>query len=436
MKPIEQCHVCILDYGTFIGLADAFAKKASRVSYYSPFEQEFLDMKRCVIGDNFQAFGRQDEYMDPEFFNSVDLWVFPDLGFKGLQKYLRSLGKTVLGSMGASDLELFRTLFIRTIERLGLPMVETVPIRGVTALSAHLKPLKNKWVKLNRYRDNMETFHWQDWDHGQRNLEKLAWDFGPMKEYAVFVVQDPIDGTDESPVIEVGYDGFCVDGRFPSKSFQGVELKNKLYLGSALDYDHLPDPVREVNEVFGEELKRFGYRNMLATEIRIKDGVGHFTDPTCRMAGQTMEHLLTTCTNLPEFLLEAARGELIVPEFQNDFAAEATLHYTGETEGWKTLRVSDEAYPWVKLYHCCRDEDGLYQFPPRKSDEVGVLVANGETPEAAIENLKSNFSLLGDEPVRIDLEGFAQLIDEIKEAEDNGVPFSDKPMPDPAIAIS
>lgn len=435
MKEISEAHACVIDAGTFPEMAEVLSRSFARTSYYSPWESEFLCIDKCVIGDGCDGFDRVDDYMDPDFFNTVDLWVFPDIGYGGLQRYLRSLNKLVWGSMGASDLELFRTRFLSVIHKAGLPVVASTRCNGLTELASHLKGVKNKWVKINRYRGNMETWHHIDWDHSVRMIEHLACVFGPMKEYVIFVVQDAIEGDEENPVLEVGYDGWTVDGNFPVLSYQGYEAKNQLYLGSLLAADDIPQPVRFVNEAMAPTLEQYGYRNFWATEIRIQDGTPYFIDPTARMAGQTMEHLHETCTNLADVVYRGAAGELVVPEFSAPFAAEATLHYTAETDGgWKTLKVPESVRDWVKLYrYCCID--GIYQFPPHKSDELGVVCGRGDTVEEAINDLKDNFSEIENEPVSIDLSGFAKLIEQIEDAEAEGVGFSDKPLPDPAIAL-
>lgn len=435
MKPLTEVHSCVIDAGTFIPLADMMGGSVARSSYYSPFEQEFLGIDRCVIGDGMERFQRVDEYMEPDFFNSVDLWIFPDIGYGGFQRYLRSLGKNVWGSMGASDLELYRTRFLKVIKDCGLPVVPSITIRGLSALAEHLQGVEDKWVKINRFRDNMETWRHIDWLHSEREIERLAKCFGPLKEHVVFVVQDAINSDGESPVLEVGYDGWSVDGWFPDKCFQGYELKNKLYLGSLLDYEKLPEGVREVNEKFSPVLEEYGYRNFWATEIRIKDDTPYFIDPTARMAGQTMEHLLDTCTNLADVIYQGAQGNIIQPEFSAPFAAEATLHYTAECdEAWKTFIVPKEIERWVKLYRCCQ-ADGAYQFPPDKSDELGVICGAGETIKESIDSLKENFEALENEPVRIDIAEFADLLRQIQEAEEEHVEFSDQPVPDPAVVM-
>lgn len=434
MKPLNEIHCAIIDSGCFPDLALCMAKACAKVSYHSEYEQEYLNIERCCIGDGIDTFERLDEYMDPNVFDSIDLWIFPDIGHAGLQRYLQKQGKLVWGSRGSTDLELYRTRFLDMLAKLGLPAVPAVKIRGVEALAAHLKTVENKHVKINRYRDNMETWHHIDFEHSRSELQRLAYEFGPIDP--VFVVQDAIDDEEESPVIEIGYDGWSVDGQFPSASYQGYELKNKLYLGSALPYEELPEGVRYINEAISPILASCHHRGFIATEIRVKDEVAYYIDPTNRMAGQTMEHLCKTCKNLPEVIYQGAAGNLIKPDFSSQFAAEATLIYCGpDPEGWKTFRVPDAIRDNVALYRYCM-KDGACHVPPAKNAEVGVICGNGDTIEDAVEDLKEKFAEFGEEPLKIEVSGFADLIEEISKAETEGVEFSDQALPPKEIALS
>jgi hypothetical protein len=368
--------------------------------------------------------------MDPAVFETIDLFIFPDIGYGGLQRYLRSVGKAVWGSMGASDIELYRTRFIALLDKLGLEHVNSVKINGVAALAEHLKKVERKWVKINRYRGNMETWFHLNWDSSARRLEKMAVTFGGMADYVVFIVQDEIVGSEDEPVVEIGYDGWTVDGEYPESSFQGYEAKNELYLGSLRPYSKLPAQVRAVNEALAPVFREYGYRNFFASEIRIKGEHYYFIDPTCRMPGQTGEQLLETCTNLAEVIWHGANGELIVPEFKYSFAAEATLHYDGaDDDTWKTMRVPDGVRQWVKMYQFC-EADGIYHFPPSHSDEVGVILGVDNNPSGCIEDLKDHFDLLEEvAPVSVDFKGFVDLLQQIEDAEEEGVKFTEQEMP-------
>jgi len=431
MKSTQEVHALVWDFGTFISLAETMAEQMEKVWIYTPFEKEFLDARDCCKGDGLPRVERTDEPLDPDFLKTIDLVVFPDLHFAGHQRLLRSMGKAVWGAFGAGDLELYRTRFIDTLDKLGLPHVKSVTIRGLSKLSEHLKKTKNKWVKLNRFRENMETWHHIDFVHSQRMLQKLAVAFGPIADYVVFVVQDDIESD-----AEIGYDGWCVRGEFPESSFQGYEKKNELYLGSRLDYKELPEEVRAVNEAFSPVLADYGYQNFWATEIRKKGDKSYFIDPTARMPGQTGEQLMSTCKNLPDVMWKGANGELGKPDFVSQFAMEATLHYKDWEPGdWKTLVIPDEVSPWFKPYHYMM-ADGAYHFPPHRNDEVGVIIGQGDTIEDAWNHLNANLELLKDEPVCANTKEFADLLASVKSAEEQGMTFApNEEIPEPELAI-
>lgn len=431
MKEVSDLTVLCCDFGSFLSLAETLGESCKRVLYHSPYSQEFEAIKDCVKGDGLANVERCDEFLDPEILREVNLAVFPDIGFGGLQRHLRDMGIPVWGSMGASELELYRTRFLAMLKSLGLPMIHSERIKGLTALAEHLKTVEDKWVKINRFRADMETWHHQDWLHSMGELDAMAVKFGGLKEEVVFVVQDVIDSD-----VEIGYDGFTVDGQFPQTTFQGYEAKNQLYLGSLLTEAELPDQIKEVNEALAPVLKGYGYRNFIATEIRVKDDIGYFIDPTMRMPGQTGEQLLETCKNLAEVIWHGANGELVEPEFAAKYAAEATLHYKNHTDDrWKVLRIPNKVRQFIKLYHYCERADGTTHFPPHKNDEVGVVLGLGDTIEEAIDHLKENLDGLGDEPVTANVEGFAELLKVVKTAEEHGMKFADEPIPDPAIVL-
>lgn len=432
MKALKEVVGCVWDAGTFPEIAVELAKEFAKVYYHTPFEREYLDVNECVIGDGLPTVERLDEPMAPEAVAEIDFYVFPDRGFGGHQRYLKSIGKAVWGSLGACQYELYRTRFYKLIEKLGLPMAKTVPIQGVTALADYLKEHKRKWIKVNRYRANMETWFHLDYEHSLAQLQYLWTVFGGVAEKVWFVVQDEIPDAQE-----IGYDGWCIRGQYPPESFQGYEAKNELYLGCAKKYEELPEPVRYVNEKFAPVLEQFGYTNFWATEIRLKDGVPYFIDPTPRMPGQTGEQLLKTCSNLAEVMWKGAHGEVVTPEFEHKFAVEATLHYTGDTgdDGWKVMRVTPEAADWFKAYQFCM-VDGLYKFPPGKNDEVGVVIGVGQSIEDAMDSLNEHIELLGDEPVKAHLDGFVDLIEQVEQAEAEGMEFSKEPLPDAAKVVA
>lgn len=430
MKSVEEVVACVIDYGTFISVAEKLADTMATVYYHSPYELEYQDVRDYSKGFGLDKVQKLDEPLDPDVLKSIDLFVFPDIGYGGLQRHLRSMGKAVWGHGGATDLELHRDLFLHILDQVGLPTVHSERLVGVTALGKYLKKYKNKWVKINRFRGNMDTWHHLDYDHSLRTLESLAVMFGGQRESVVFVVQDDIETDRES-----GYDGWCVDGNYPPYSWQGYEKKNELYLGSVMADADLPDEIKVVNEAMAPVLAAYEYRCWWATEIRSKDGVPYFIDPTPRMPGQTGEHQQETIKNFANIIWMGANGIIVKPDFEWRFAAEATLHYDSNTKDptisdeWKTLHVPPEVGRWVKLYHYSR-VDGVYHFGAKNTDEVGVVLGVGDSVQEAIEHVSANMKLLHDLPVHANTAGFLDLLKSIEEAEKEGIEFGGE-IPEP-----
>jgi len=432
VKPVGEVVACVVDYGTFASLSEKLAETMAKVFYYSPFESEYLDCAPCFRGMGLDNVERVEDYLDPKFLASVDLFVFPDRGFGGLQRHLRDdMQKAVWGSQGLCRIEEFRTEFIDLLRELEMPMVQSVEVNGLSALVKYLRTVNDKWIKIDRYRSCMETWKHIDFDHSVREFERLAKLFGPMKEQVDFIVQDVIE-TD----VEIGYDGWSVDGLFPLSSFQGYEGKNETYLGRVLPASDIPEEVRYVNEKLALLLRYYGYRNFWSTEIRVKDGEPFFIDPTPRMPGQTGEQLMETCTNLPDIIWSGANGEMIEPEFAHEYAVEVTLHYTaGSSDSWKGFVVPDSVSQWLKPYHYCRVDGMVHVLPHERSDEVGVMIGVGETAEEAIEHLKTNLEEIKDEPISADVRGFVDLLEKIKVAEEEGMHFSDEELPEADVVL-
>lgn len=428
MKSPQEVVCTVVDFGSFVSLAEKLAETYAKVNYHSPIEREFRCFEDAVIGKGIQKVTKIPSFIDNKIINETSLWIFPDIGYGAEQQYLRSLGKSVWGSNGADEYERLRTLFTETVESLGLPMVGTKTIRGVPELSDYLKTVKNKWVKINEFRDDMETWHHIDYAHSVPELGRLWTTFGDAN-WVVFVVQDALDGA-----TEIGYDGWSIDGWFPDSSYQGYEKKNELYLGARTNYDDLPEELRAVNEKWCKVLEEYQYRNFIATEIRNVEGVSYFIDPTQRMPGQTGEQLLETIENLPDVILAGANGEEVQPEWKAEFSTSATLCYNGEKAGQKVIKVPEEARQWVKL---CRYGywDGAYHFPANPREDVGVVIGYGNTIPDAIKSVVDHFELIGDDSLCIHPEGFKDILEDIQKAEAEGIEFTNTEIPDPETAL-
>lgn len=429
MKQVSQVHFRVIDKGIFLPIARRLAREALRVSYWSPWEKAFPTVQDC-IGDGFDDVERvYSPWTDKD---SVDCWVFPDIGFSRMQTDLLSQGKVVWGARLADILEIDRGRFLEALATTKLPVPPHRKIVGMTALREFLADNEDKFVKVSKFRGDWETLHWRDSGQDESELDARAVKLGPWKEAITFYVFDNIETE-----IEDGCDTYCIDGEFPSLVIHGMESKDRAFLGAFQKMRDLPLEVRCVTDEFGPLLGEAGYRSFFSSEVRItKDGKSYFIDPTLRAGSPPSQVMCELISNLGDIVWRGANGELVDPKPAAQFGVQGLLCLAHDRSTWRTLEVPEELQQWVKCGFCSQI-DGRLCFAPDVSmmrGEVGWLVGIGDTPKSAIEHLKKNAELL---PcgAHCEYHALAELIQEVNAAESAGMEFSDKPMPEPEIVV-
>lgn len=425
MKHFSEVVCCVVDYGPFIPLSRRLAESYAKTYYYSPIEEQFLDIRKCMVGSGFEKLERLNDIFEPDVFDEIDLFVFPDINYGGLQKHLRDLGKSVWGSLGACELERSRTLFLETIKEVGLSTPPYIVIEGLTKLTEYLKTHENKFIKVDEFRGNMETWYHQSWEYSQFIIAEYEVLFGPYKDTLTFVVQDKID-TD----IEIGYDGWSIDGKTPPQTFSGYENKNEAYLGVLKKNEDLPKQILEVNKKFLPILAQYGYRNFFASEIRVKGKDFYFIDPTCRSPALTSEHHLRNCKNLADVIWQGANGIVIKPEYEFMFAGEINVYSKSKEDSWKVVEVPKEVEDWFNPTIAGRIK-GLTCVAPSTNTELGYLVALGNTIKEVANKLDKYINYFKNEPVNINYNSFLELIPKVEKAEKAGLEFTEQTIPKP-----
>lgn len=431
IEEIKSKTVCVVDHGLFIPLALRLARGFKRVLYYTPWEKGFPLINDCVIGDGFEEMGVERIDGIWKHLDEIDLFVFPDIQHSCLQLHLESLGKRVWGSRAGDSLELDRTKFLKTLKELELPQPTYRTIWGIDKLREYLKENEDKFIKISKFRGSMETWRHVSYPLSDPVLDSLAVKFGAVKNSVPFVVCDPIDSD-----IEVGFDGYCVDGQFPKLAVQGYECKDRGFIASVQKYSDMPKEVTLVNDAFAPILQEFRYRNFFSTEIRVKDGKSYFIDPCMRCPSPSTESQLELYKNLPEIIWAGASGELVEPEIAAKFAIEAVMTMKGDKQSWVTVDIPEKVWQWVKIGSCCF-VDGRYAIPPdpNHDQEIGWLLGIGDTIQEAINHLFKNIALLTDDRIKIDTDSLVDLLREVHKAEKQDIEFTDQKVPPPEAAL-
>jgi hypothetical protein len=379
----KQRTACVFDHGLFVEMAVTLAKDFGRVLYACPWESGYPKSNAMLIGEGLPGVTRISSIW--EHLDDIDLFVFPDVYQGPLQMHLASLGKRVWGGRMGEELELDRDASKKHLKSLGIPIGPYKVVTGLDALRGHLQEHDDQYVKISRSRGDMETFRSKNYRLIEPRLDELEHSLGAMKKIMQFVVEDAIPDA-----VEIGYDGYCIDGRFPKQAMWGIEVKDKSFVMQCAPYNALPKQVRSVNEKMAGTLKNFGYRGFISSELRVtKDGIGYAIDPCARAGSPPSELYQIMVKNWSDILWEGAEGVLVEPEFVAKWGAELLLLSSWATKNWQAVEFPPSLRENVKLRQLTVIE-GKYYFVPQMSDmpEIGAVVATGNTMEAAIKECK------------------------------------------------
>lgn len=418
---------CVVDHGLFLPVAQKLAEQYAHVYVWNPWDGVAPKLAQGIIGDGFENLERVSDIWRIK--KKCDLFVFPDVGFAGLQRELLSQGYPVWGHHGADELETQRGLFLEQLKEVGMEVPQHDVIHGITALRAHLKDKEDKWIKISKWRGDWETLHWRDWEHDESTLDGYAYRFGPAKELITFYVFESIE-TD----IEDGIDTYCIDGQFPQTVMHGMECKDRSYLCSVQPMADIDERVRIVPDKFGPVLKEYGYRGFFSCEVRIKDQDSYFIDPTCRAASPPSQVMTELFGNLGEIVWEGANGRLVEPEPTAEFGVQALIKSERDPDEWEVLDLPDELRRWVKCGFAC-EINGRVCIPPHElGGMIGWLTATGDSMEEAIDNLKAYAKELPD-GLDCDVDSLAKLLQEAETAKEEGIEFTEDKLPDPEVVL-
>lgn len=426
MKEVSDVTFLVVDSGLFLPFARRLAEEAKRVIWYNSDRQSFPSLKQGCIGDGFEDLDHTLDFWP--LLKDVDCVCFPDIGHAGLQDHLRRLGFPVWGSGDADALEINREGFLGKLDHLGLQVPEFTVKVGVKALGEYLVDKEDQYIKVSRWRGDMETTHWRNWKMDNGWLDWLAVSLGPLKHYLRFLVFPAI----KTP-LEIGGDNYNVRGQWPQTMLNGLEHKDTTYFSSVTKYGDMPEQLQEIMDAFGPLLR--GAATQWSMEVRIKGDKALFLDPTLRggMPSSASQQLLWA--NFPEIIWAGANGELVEPEPVAKFSIECMVTSKTGKECWDVVELPKALERHMRFSSCCY-VDGCYGFPPDEfhSGELGWLCAIGDTPRETLDRAKELCDLLPD-GLDGNIENLVGLIKEVEEGEKQGIPLTPEPMPEPAEVI-
>ncbi len=375
--------VCIVDNGLFIELAVTLSKSFGRVLYYMPWVNAFPQSNTRLVAYGIP--GVERIYYLWEHKEDIDLWVFPDIYCGDIQEELVSQGKLVWGSRRGDELELYRPETKEHLKKVGIDVGHYELITGMANLREYLKKHDDQYVKVSTTRGDMETFKSKNYKLIEPKLDELEYKLGKKKTIMQWVVEDAI-----KDAVEVGYDGYTIDGQFPLHAMAGIEIKDKSYLGIFKEYSTMPKQIRDINSKISETLKNYEYKNFFCCEMRItRDGTPWVIDPMTRFGSPPGELVQNMYSNLPDILWKGAEGECVDPIPEAKFGAEVLIHSSWADTNWQTITFPKELRDNFKFRNLAII-NGEYCVVPQAVGlpEIGAVVATGDTKEEAIAKCK------------------------------------------------
>lgn len=429
MKEISDVTACVVTNGLFQPLAHCLAAKCKRVVVWSPDHRDFESVKQATMASGFDDIERVREFWPIK--REIDMFAFPDVGLSGLQLELESQGFPVWSSRTGDDLELKREQFMGVLADIGLEVPEFNVCVGMDELRDFLRNHEDQYIKISRFRGDMETKHWRNWAMDDGWLDWLAYNLGPVKDVLRFLVFANIE-TD----LEIGGDTYCVRGEWPNTMLNGFEFKDTTYFSAVTKRSDMPEQIQEIIEALTPLLKNYDYRNQISFEDRVKGDKHYYIDATQRGGMPSSGSQQLIWSNFPEIVWAGANGELVEPEPAAQFSLECMV--TAESGGapWIKAQLDPKLFPWLRLSDC-GVINGIHCFPQEEAHEgeLGWLVSLGDSPKEVLDRAKELADMLPD-GCDAKLENLVGLIKEVETAEEQDIPFTDQPIPEPGEVVA
>lgn len=381
------CHV--FDQGLFFEIAVTLAKTFKKVYYTVPWESAFPKLNLSKIGYGFEDEGVEvvDSLFGPSY-DSVDVFVFPDLNHGPLQEHLVKCGKNVWGGRMGECLETSRDGMKAILEKLDMPVGKFEVIKGTESLRAYLRENKNVWVKINRWRGQMETFKSPSYEEVMPRIDQLEYELGPFKYIVDFVVEEDLPDK-----VELGTDSWVItddEGKahFTHNMIAGLEIKDRGCITRFTTFDKLPEELTRFNTRMLPVFAAYGYRGFLSTEVRIGDDMQPFmTDACCRAPSPPNEAYQVQYRNLADIIWYGSQGIVVEPEMEAEWGCLLMIHSSFADKNFQPVMFPEEYRERIKLRNPTKINGNYYCIPQSVGlPEIGAVVGLGDTVDEAIED--------------------------------------------------
>jgi len=145
--------------------------------------------------------------------------------------------------------------------------------------------------------------------------------------------------------------------------------------------------------------------------------------------------MVNMISNLGEIMLAGAQGELIEPDFQDEYCCQINLLSQFAKRHPLAVEFPAGMRRNLKFQNLCRVGDTYYILPIHEGAVIGAAVGTGATTAAAIKMAKEAAASLHAHEFEAKTLILANALIELAEAEKMGYPFGTKRLPKPEIVL-
>lgn len=413
---LKQKNILILDHGLFFEVALKLADYYGKVYYFSPWQSAYPEMDLAVIGTEWKngkrlnTFdGKNVERVDNphDILHDIDICYSTDVYYGSFIELLEAAGIPCVGAGKGEVLELNRYETAVEMKKLGMDVPNTIKLIGMDNLREHLKKVKDKWVKISKYRAEFETFHHIEYYLSEPLLDKIQMNLGALKDICEFVIVDSVPA-----IVEEGVDTYTVNGKLPNTFSTGCEIKDVAYCMKLMTADELSIGNKKVNEKFSTLLKKYDYQGFYSTEVRTtKDGKHFLIDPCCREGLPSKFSYMELFENFGEIVWGLGNGEIVEPVYKHKYGMEVLIGSGWISGTHQSVYFPKEVRRWLKLLNPIKIDDKYHVIKTSESVSIGSLVAIGDSHEECSKKIMDMADKIKGYEVNIKTEGLDEAIE-------------------------
>lgn len=156
----------------------------------------------------------------------------------------------------------------------------------------------------------------------------------------------------------------------------------------------------------------------------------YLTDPCCRAASPPSELYVNWVTNWAKKMWEGAVGTFVPMKVDGKYGVEIMLHSSWADNNWQPVTFPDAVEPYVKLRNVCKI-DGIYSAVPQSVGlpEIGAVIGYSDSMMQAIRETVERANQIGGYYIEPKTKAIQEVICEIRHGQENGLEFTDDPLP-------